>query len=68
MNELTGATETTGATTTAVVLAGYGPVGQAFVDRLARDGEALARRHGVRPRVAAVRASAAQCRPDAGGS
>lgn len=50
MNELTGATETTGATTTAVVLAGYGPVGQAFVDRLARDGEALARRHGVRPR------------------
>ncbi|MFD7060203.1 homoserine dehydrogenase [Streptomyces sp. NPDC059906] len=74
MNELTGATgttgatEATGATTTAVVLAGYGPVGQAFVDRLARDGEALARRHGVRPRVAAVRASAAQCRPDADGS
>ncbi|MGX1115197.1 homoserine dehydrogenase [Streptomyces ambofaciens] len=53
---------------TDVVLAGYGPVGQAFVDRLARDGDALARRHGVRPRVAAVRASTAQCRPGADGT
>ncbi|MGW4544973.1 homoserine dehydrogenase [Streptomyces violaceorubidus] len=58
----------TEATRTEVVLAGYGPVGQAFVDRLARDGETLARRHGVRPRVAAVRASDAQCAPGGDGS
>ncbi|MEU1870056.1 MULTISPECIES: homoserine dehydrogenase [unclassified Streptomyces] len=66
------ATQVTDAATeeprTDVVLAGYGPVGQAFVDRLARDGDALARRHGVRPRVAAVRASTAQCRPGADGT
>ncbi|MFG3250421.1 homoserine dehydrogenase [Streptomyces sp. NPDC048187] len=60
--------ETTEATWTDVVLAGYGPVGQAFADRLARDGATLARRHGVRPRVAAVRASAGQCLPGADGS
>ncbi|MFJ6070788.1 homoserine dehydrogenase [Streptomyces sp. NPDC093065] len=60
--------EATEATRTPVVLSGYGPVGQAFADRLARDGAALARRHGVRPQVAAVRASAAQCRPGPDGS
>lgn len=51
-----------------VVLSGYGPVGQAFVDRLARHGDALAHRYGVRPRVAAVRASSAECRPESDGS
>lgn len=66
--EATEAAEAAEATRPPVVLAGYGPVGQAFVDRLGRDGAALARRHGVRPRVAAVRASAAQCRPGADGS
>ncbi|OMI91555.1 homoserine dehydrogenase [Streptomyces sp. M1013] len=68
MGEATQVTDALEATRTDVVLAGYGPVGQAFADRLARDGEALARRHGVRPRVAAVRASAAQCRPGEDGS
>ncbi|MBU6535321.1 homoserine dehydrogenase [Streptomyces sp. A108] len=51
-----------------VVLSGYGPVGQAFVEGLARQADALAHAHGVRPRVAAVRASSAQCRPDADGT
>ncbi|WP_399894882.1 homoserine dehydrogenase [Streptomyces sp. BBFR51] len=51
------------ATRTDVVLSGYGPVGQAFVDRLARHGDALEGRYGIRPRVGAVRASSAQCRP-----
>ncbi|AOW90751.1 homoserine dehydrogenase [Streptomyces olivaceus] len=55
-------------TRTGVVLSGYGPVGQAFVDELARHQDALARRYGVRPRVAAVRASSAQCRPDEDGT
>lgn len=64
----TDGTDATDAARTDVVLAGYGPVGRAFVDRLARDGEALARRHGVRPRVAVVRASAAQCRPGVDGA
>ncbi|MFC8083619.1 homoserine dehydrogenase [Streptomyces sp. NPDC057340] len=68
MSEATRATDATDATPTDVVLAGYGPVGQAYAERLARDGAALARRHGVRPRVAAVRASAAQCLPDANGA
>ncbi|MDQ0772246.1 homoserine dehydrogenase [Streptomyces aurantiacus] len=44
-----------------VVLSGYGPVGRAFVAHLARQGDELARRHGVRPRVRAVRASSGQC-------
>ncbi|SDC44514.1 homoserine dehydrogenase [Streptomyces prasinopilosus] len=44
-----------------VVLSGYGPVGRAFVAYLARRGDELARRHGVRVNVAAVRASSAQC-------
>ncbi|CAM5641996.1 Homoserine dehydrogenase OS=Streptomyces tendae OX=1932 GN=GUR47_06380 PE=3 SV=1 [Streptomyces tendae] len=65
MGEATRATEATRAD---VVLAGYGPVGRAFADRLVRDGDTLARRHGVRPRVAAVRASAAQGRPGADGA
>ncbi|MGN3953716.1 homoserine dehydrogenase [Streptomyces sp. WAC8370] len=60
--------EATEATRAAVVLAGYGPVGQAFADRLQRDSAALAHRHGVRPRVAAVRASTAQCATGADGS
>ncbi|AIV32237.1 homoserine dehydrogenase [Streptomyces sp. CCM_MD2014] len=60
--------EGTEETRTPVVLAGYGPVGRAFADRVARDGAALGHRYGVRPRVAAVRASAAQCRPAADGS
>ncbi|MGV9504977.1 homoserine dehydrogenase [Streptomyces tendae] len=64
----THATDATDAPRTGVVLAGYGPVGRAFVDRLARDGDTLARRHGVRPWVAAVRASTAQCRPGADGT
>jgi homoserine dehydrogenase len=68
MGEATQVTDATDATRADVVLAGYGPVGRAFVERLARDGDALARRHGVRPRVAAVRASAAQCRPGADGA
>ncbi|MFE2459405.1 homoserine dehydrogenase [Streptomyces sp. NPDC059402] len=55
-------------TRTPVVLAGYGPVGRAFVDRLARDGAALEHRYGVRPFVAAVRASTAQCRPAVDGA
>ncbi|MEF9907367.1 homoserine dehydrogenase [Streptomyces sp. P9-A2] len=45
-----------------VVLSGYGPVGRAFVEYLARQGDELARRHGVRVNVGAVRASSAQCR------
>ncbi|WP_217167900.1 homoserine dehydrogenase [Streptomyces sp. AC512_CC834] len=56
------------ATRTDVVLSGYGPVGQAFVDRLARHGDTLERRYGVRPRVGAVRVSSAQCRPGDDGS
>ncbi|GLY98340.1 hypothetical protein [Actinoplanes sp. NBRC 103695] len=44
-----------------VVLSGYGPVGRSFVEHLGRERDALARRHGVRLRVAAVRASATQC-------
>ncbi|WP_164417293.1 homoserine dehydrogenase [Streptomyces salinarius] len=60
--------EGTEETRTPVVLAGYGPVGRAFVDRLARDGAALERRYGVRPFVAAVRASVTQCRPAVDGS
>lgn len=44
-----------------VVLSGYGPVGRSFVEHLGRERDALARRHGVRLGVAAVRASATQC-------
>ncbi|GAA1011994.1 homoserine dehydrogenase [Acrocarpospora pleiomorpha] len=44
-----------------VVLSGYGPVGQAFVRYLAQQANALARRHGVRLGVGAVRAGSAQC-------
>jgi homoserine dehydrogenase len=44
-----------------VVLSGYGPVGRSFVGHLGREGNALARRYGVRLGVAAVRASATQC-------
>lgn len=39
----------------AVVLSGYGPVGQALLDHLSSHGESLAQRHGVLVRVAAVR-------------
>ncbi|MEV0210676.1 homoserine dehydrogenase [Streptomyces sp. NPDC050788] len=48
------------------VLSGYGPVGQAFVSYLAGQGGALHRRYGVEPRVAAIRASSAQCQLAAG--
>ncbi|WP_432100398.1 homoserine dehydrogenase [Streptomyces sp. WAC 04229] len=49
------------ATRTGVVLSGYGPVGRAYVDHLAGHGDGLARLHGVRPVVRAVRASSGQC-------
>lgn len=45
-----------------VVLSGYGPVGQAYVEYLARQRDELARRYGVRVNVGAVRASSGQCR------
>ncbi|MGJ3561436.1 homoserine dehydrogenase [Streptomyces sp. INA 01156] len=45
-----------------VVLSGYGPVGRAYVEYLARQRDELAHRHGVRVNVAAVRASSGQCR------
>ncbi|MZE68444.1 homoserine dehydrogenase, partial [Streptomyces sp. SID5789] len=48
-------------TRTGVVLSGYGPVGRAYVDHLAGHGDGLARLHGVRPVVRAVRASSGQC-------
>ncbi|MFE7441017.1 homoserine dehydrogenase [Streptomyces chartreusis] len=45
-----------------VILSGYGPVGQAYVNHLARHGDSLARQYGVQPRVRAIRASSTQCR------
>ncbi|WP_262009213.1 homoserine dehydrogenase [Streptomyces sp. FIT100] len=48
---------------TAVVLSGYGPVGRAYAEHLLSNGSELARFHGVRPRVAAVRTGAAECLP-----
>ncbi|MGW5972159.1 homoserine dehydrogenase [Streptomyces sp. NPDC055186] len=45
-----------------VVLSGYGPVGRAYVEHLTRQRDELARRHGVRVNVVAVRASSGQCR------
>ncbi|MFI9361443.1 homoserine dehydrogenase [Kitasatospora sp. NPDC053057] len=44
----------------AVVLSGYGPVGRAYAERLLTQGDGLARDHGVRPRLAAVRVGSAQ--------
>ncbi|MFH9347696.1 homoserine dehydrogenase [Kitasatospora sp. NPDC017646] len=44
----------------AVVLSGYGPVGRAYAERLLTQGEGVARDHGVRPRLAAVRVGSAQ--------
>lgn len=44
-----------------VVLSGYGPVGRSFAEHLDRERDALARRYGVRPGVAAVRTGSAQC-------
>lgn len=41
----------------AVVLSGFGPVGRAFVEHLEATGDELELHHGVRLRVAAVRAS-----------
>ncbi|GAB4085979.1 hypothetical protein GCM10028784_26090 [Myceligenerans cantabricum] len=41
----------------AVVLSGYGPVGQVLLGHLPSHGESLAKRHGVLVRVAAVRTS-----------
>ncbi|MEU1665805.1 homoserine dehydrogenase [Streptomyces sparsogenes] len=52
----------------AVVLSGYGPVGRAYVGHLAAHGEALARDHGVRLRLAAVRASTAEYLPPGDGT
>ncbi|MGW5041055.1 homoserine dehydrogenase [Streptomyces parvulus] len=48
---------------TGVVLSGYGPVGRAYVEHLARHGDGLARLHGVRPVVRAVRAGSGQWLP-----
>ena len=50
-----------GATRAGVVLSGYGPVGRCFVERLAREREAVARQYGTWLAVSAVRASSAQC-------
>ncbi|MEU0808701.1 homoserine dehydrogenase [Streptomyces sp. NPDC005970] len=52
----------------AVVLSGYGPVGRAYAEHLAQHGEALARRYGVRLRLAAVRARSAEYLPPADGT
>ncbi|MFF2144480.1 homoserine dehydrogenase [Kitasatospora sp. NPDC058190] len=43
-----------------VVLSGFGPVGQAYAERLLTRGDELARDHAVRPRLAAVRVGSAQ--------
>ncbi|MEU4142818.1 homoserine dehydrogenase [Streptomyces parvulus] len=51
------------ATRTGVVLSGYGPVGRAYVEHLAGHGDGIARLHGVRPVVRAVRASSGQWLP-----
>src|SRR5688500_12344347 len=50
----------------AVVLSGYGPVGQALVDRLAAEGDDLVQAYGVRPQVRAIRGSRAEFRPREG--
>ncbi|WP_369185174.1 homoserine dehydrogenase [Streptomyces sp. Y1] len=50
----------------AVVLSGYGPVGRAYAERLLARGEEIAREHGVRPRLAAVRVGTAQVLPPDG--
>ncbi|MFJ9770872.1 homoserine dehydrogenase [Kitasatospora sp. NPDC101157] len=47
-------------TAPAVVLSGHGPVGRAYAERLLTQGQGLARDHGVRPRLAAVRVGSAQ--------
>ncbi|MFE3880224.1 homoserine dehydrogenase, partial [Kitasatospora sp. NPDC059146] len=44
----------------AVVLSGFGPVGRAFAERLLTHADELARDHGVRPRLAAVRVGSAE--------
>ncbi|MFH8381842.1 homoserine dehydrogenase [Kitasatospora sp. NPDC018058] len=44
----------------AVVLSGFGPVGRAYAERLLTRGDEIARDHGVRPRLAAVRVGSAQ--------
>ncbi|MFJ3791316.1 homoserine dehydrogenase [Kitasatospora sp. NPDC090091] len=51
----------------AVVLSGYGPVGRAYADLLRTRGGELARRHGVRLRLGAVRTGSAHCLPHPGG-
>lgn len=51
----------------AVVLSGYGPVGRAYAERLRTEGDGLARDHGVRPRLAAVRVGSAEVEPRDGG-
>ncbi|MFF2078658.1 homoserine dehydrogenase [Kitasatospora sp. NPDC058162] len=51
----------------AVVLSGYGPVGRAYAERLLTEGDGLARDHGVRPRLAAVRVGSAEVEPSDGG-
>jgi homoserine dehydrogenase len=50
----------------AVVLSGYGAVGRAFAEHLAARGGEIARRHGVRLTVGAVRVRSAQCLPGDG--
>ncbi|MFJ8477477.1 homoserine dehydrogenase [Kitasatospora sp. NPDC094011] len=56
-----------GADDPAIVLSGYGPVGQAYAERLLTRGDGLARDHGVRPRLAAVRVGSAQALLSDGG-
>ncbi|MGD3111660.1 homoserine dehydrogenase [Streptomyces sp. YGL11-2] len=46
-----------------VVLSGYGPVGRAFAGQLRTRGDEIARDHGVRLRLGAVRVGTAQCLP-----
>ncbi|MGG2459289.1 homoserine dehydrogenase [Streptomyces sp. RGM 3693] len=49
-----------------VVLSGYGPVGRAYAGQLRTRGDEMARDHGVRLRLGAVRVGAAQCLPHGG--
>ncbi|MFB6892157.1 homoserine dehydrogenase [Kitasatospora sp. NPDC056327] len=63
---MTPATDPSSPQDVAVVLSGYGPVGRAYADLLRTRGEELARRHGVRLRLGAVRTGSAHCLPRPG--
>jgi homoserine dehydrogenase len=67
-DETAGRAAASAAAPAAVVLSGYGPVGRAYVEHLAAHGEALADRHGVRLRLAAVRTGTAEYLPPANGT